>query len=95
MKSVAVAGMGYWGGNLVRVFHELDALGVVCDDNPARKADVTAKYPGVRFESTFEGVLNDSSIQSVVLATPAAMHHSMAKRALQAGKHVFVEKPLA
>lgn len=92
---VAVVGMGYWGKNLVRVFHELGALQVVCDQVPARGAEVRQKYPGAAFVENYESVLANPGVRSVVLATPAATHYEMAHRALEAGKDVFVEKPLA
>jgi UDP-2-acetamido-3-amino-2,3-dideoxy-glucuronate N-acetyltransferase len=93
--SIAVLGMGYWGKNLVRVFDELRALRVVCDVNPARGRDVCEKYPGVRFLTDLEDVLSDSGIDAVVIATPAETHADVVRRSLEAGKHVFVEKPLA
>lgn len=94
-RNVAVAGHGYWGKNLVRNFFELGVLRTVCDGNPQAEASVRAKYPDVAFCRDFSEVLSDNEIQAVVLATPAGLHFEMAKRALLAGKDVFVEKPLA
>src|SRR6266496_5325257 len=92
---VAVVGVGYWGRNLVRNFHELGALEVLCDAERSVEAVCNHKYQSVRFCSDFKDVLADSSIDAVALATPAVTHYEMAKAALQAGKDVFVEKPLA
>lgn len=95
LNNVAVVGDGYWGKNLVRNFFELGALGLVCDENPAVEAEVREKYRQTRFVRKYSEVLSNDGIQAVVLATPAVFHFDMAKRALQAGKDVFVEKPLA
>jgi UDP-2-acetamido-3-amino-2,3-dideoxy-glucuronate N-acetyltransferase len=92
---VAVVGNGYWGKNLVRNFFELGALRTVCDDSPLVEANVREKYPQIAFCRDYAEVLSDESIHAVVLATPAALHHDMARRAILAGKDVFVEKPLA
>ena len=93
--SVAVVGVGYWGKNLVRNFHQLGALGALCDDNDAVQADCSTKYPGVRFYRQYADLLADASVNAVALATPAVAHFEMAKAALMAGKDVLVEKPLA
>ncbi len=92
---VAVAGMGYWGKNLVRNFHELGALATVCDSSETVEAGCRKEYADVKFCRDFTAVLSDASIAAVALATPAVAHYTMAKAALRAGKDVFVEKPLA
>src|SRR5207247_4063053 len=92
---VAVVGVGYWGKNLVRNFHELGALSALCDAQPSVEASYTQQYPGVRFFRDYGAVLSDPSIDAIALATPAATHYEMAKAAIEAGKDVFVEKPLA
>jgi UDP-2-acetamido-3-amino-2,3-dideoxy-glucuronate N-acetyltransferase len=92
---VAVVGVGYWGKNLVRNFHELGALVALCDADRSIEGDYERSYKGVRFYSEFREVLLDSSIDAVALATPAVTHYEMAKAALEAGKDVLVEKPLA
>ncbi|MDP8240569.1 MAG: Gfo/Idh/MocA family oxidoreductase [Candidatus Hatepunaea meridiana] len=92
---IAVIGMGYWGKNLVRNFHEIGVLKVICDSEASRRTIIEEKYPGVEFNQDFQSVLEDDSIQAVVIATPAVMHYVMVKQALEAGKDVFVEKPLA
>jgi UDP-2-acetamido-3-amino-2,3-dideoxy-glucuronate N-acetyltransferase len=93
--AVAVVGMGYWGKNLVRNFYELGALSVVCDSDPSVQALCAREYANARYCPDFDTVLADPKVTAVALATPAVMHHAMAKAALQAGKDVFVEKPLA
>jgi UDP-2-acetamido-3-amino-2,3-dideoxy-glucuronate N-acetyltransferase len=92
---IAVVGMGYWGRNLVRNFHALDALHVVCDSSPEVEASLPKEYPGVKFTREYRAVLQEPAIAAVALATPAVTHYEMAKAALEAGKDVFVEKPLA
>jgi UDP-2-acetamido-3-amino-2,3-dideoxy-glucuronate N-acetyltransferase len=93
--NVAVVGVGYWGKNLVRNFHDLGALSVLCDDRDEAEALCRKDYESVRFVRQFSAVLADPSIDAVALATPAVTHYQMAKAALEAGKDVFVEKPLA
>jgi UDP-2-acetamido-3-amino-2,3-dideoxy-glucuronate N-acetyltransferase len=92
---VAVAGMGYWGKNLVRNFYELGALSVICDSDASVEASCKNEYSNVRFCREFSSVLADPAITAVALATPAVSHYEMAKAALEAGKDVYVEKPLA
>ena len=92
---VAVVGCGYWGKNLVRNFAQLGALGLICDSNEALLRRNASLYPEVQTTDSFEQVLGDSTVQALVLATPAAMHYMQVKQALEAGKDVFVEKPLA
>ncbi len=90
---VAVIGCGYWGKNLVRNFAALDALAAVADADPTIAAAFATEYC-VGASATDE-LFADAKIDAVVIATPAELHSSMALRALRAGKHVFVEKPLA
>ena len=92
---VAVVGLGYWGKNLVRNFYDLGALGALCDTEQSVEASYRQQYSDVRFCSDFRSLLSDPEIKAVALATPAVTHYEMAKAALEAGKDVFVEKPLA
>jgi len=94
-RNIAVVGAGYWGRNLIRAFHESGTLRIVCDTSPELLESYAAKYPAVRLTGSFREVLSDAHIDAVAIATPAATHHAMVKEALQAGKDVFVEKPLA
>lgn len=93
MPSVAHIGYGYWGKNLARNFSELGALAAVVDPDPAA-ADKAASLLGAKAAS-FDEVLADEAIDGVSLASPAELHFTQASAALKAGKHVFVEKPLA
>jgi UDP-2-acetamido-3-amino-2,3-dideoxy-glucuronate N-acetyltransferase len=92
---LAVAGMGYWGKNLVRNFAELGALSAVCDSNRSVEETLKRDYPNARYFRDFGSMLSDPSIAAVALATPAVTHYELAKAALEAGKDVYVEKPLA
>lgn len=93
--SVAVIGAGYWGKNLLRNFHDLGALAAVCDADPEVVGRFKASYPGIAGFDDVDEVLQDAAIEAVAIATPAATHADLARRALERGKHVFVEKPLA
>ncbi|MEE8435184.1 MAG: Gfo/Idh/MocA family oxidoreductase [bacterium] len=90
---VAVAGCGYWGKNLVRNFHELGALAAVTDTNQPLAEEIAAKHDSV--SRPWQDILADPEIDGIVLATPAEAHAKMCEAAMRAGKHVFVEKPLA
>ena len=92
---VAVVGVGYWGKNLVRNFYEIGALGALCDPEDKVQTVYQKQYPNVKFYPEFRAVLADPSITGVALATPAITHYQLAKEALEAGKDVMVEKPLA
>jgi UDP-2-acetamido-3-amino-2,3-dideoxy-glucuronate N-acetyltransferase len=91
---VAVIGAGYWGANLVRVFHELGVLCRICDFSAERLQELGAKYPGAKTGDSLQEVLNDAEVDAVVISTPAECHYKMASQALLAGKDVYVEKPL-
>lgn len=92
--NVAVVGTGYWGRNLVRNFHELGALCTVCDRDEGVLDGFRAGYPGVRTCLGLAEVLEDERVAGVVVATPAETHYALAREALLAGRHVYVEKPL-
>jgi len=91
---VAVVGCGYWGKNLVRNFHQLGNLQAVYDVDESRRQEMSKAY-GVTATRTLEELLQRADIQAVAIAAPAVQHFDLAKRALLAGKDVFVEKPLA
>ncbi len=93
--AVGLAGCGYWGRNLARNLHQMGHLAAVADPSAKVLKEVKATYKGVRTMTTFEGLLEDRTIKAVALAAPAAQHYALAKKALKAGKDVFVEKPLA
>jgi predicted dehydrogenase len=94
---VAAVGCGYWGPNVIR---NLDALPgfelcCVCDANPERLKPVAARYPLARSTTDIQDIFGDPSIEAVYLSTPVSTHYELVKRALDSGKHVLVEKPLA
>ena len=91
---VAVIGCGYWGKNLVRNFNELGALAMVVDATEAGRAKARELAPDVPVAEDIQAAL-DSDVQGVVIATPAETHFAIVRQALQAGKDVFVEKPMA
>ena len=93
---VGVAGCGYWGPNLIRNFYESDrvTLVAVCDLDERKLEKIAKRYPTVKTTRSYEEVLNNPAIQAVVIATPVHTHFSLAKKALEAGKHILVEKPM-
>jgi len=95
MIKIAVAGYGYWGPNLVRNIQESGKASVVtcCDMNTDRLKQVASKYPSIRTTTSYDDVLNDPSVNAVVIATPVATHYEFARKALERGKHVLLEKP--
>ncbi len=95
--SVGVVGLGYWGPNLVRNLFELPEadLAYVCDLEPERFERISRRYPSIRTTSDFDRLLADPTLDAVAIATTVSTHFELARRALEAGKHVFVEKPLA
>jgi predicted dehydrogenase len=94
---VAVVGLGYWGPNLVRNFNELECAEViaVCDHDAERLERLGRRFPGVCTYGAYEQVLADDAIDAVAIATPVSTHFPLGRAALEAGKHVFIEKPLA
>jgi len=94
---VGVVGAGYWGPNLIRNLAELPGspLAAVADANPTRLDYIRARYPAVALYDAGATLFNAPGIDAVVIATPAETHYALAREALLAGKHVFVEKPLA
>jgi UDP-2-acetamido-3-amino-2,3-dideoxy-glucuronate N-acetyltransferase len=83
-----------WGRNLVRNFHDLRSLAAVCDASPGTIQELTQKHPDLRYTSSVDDILADPSIDAVAIAPPAETHGYLARRALEAGIDVFVEKPL-
>jgi predicted dehydrogenase len=94
---LAVIGLGYWGPNLVRVLNELPGAHVVAayDIHSDAVAKIVQRYPSVRAGESYDEILADESIDAVAIATPISTHFELAAAALESGKHVFVEKPLA
>jgi predicted dehydrogenase len=96
MLKVGVIGYGYWGPNLVRVFNQAkdSTVVAVADKLPANRAKVEALYPKTVTHDDARAVINDPTIDVVAVATPVSTHYELAAAALNAGKHVLVEKPL-
>ena len=95
---IAVVGLGYWGPNLLRVLSE-DAVHAnvlyACDTNAETRATIARRYRHVSMTDDYQAVLDDPAVEAVAVATPVSTHFELADRALDAGKNVFVEKPLA
>jgi predicted dehydrogenase len=94
---VGVVGLGYWGPNLARNFAAIGGceLAWCCDSDDERRERWARAFPGARFTADLDDLLADAGLDAVVLATPVATHGPLAQRVLTAGKHCFVEKPLA
>ena len=93
--NIALLGCGQWGRNLARNLASLGVLRGIADSNPVLLEGVRALYPAVMVTGEASALLKDPGIDACVIATPAALHFEMARLALEAGKDVFVEKPLA
>jgi predicted dehydrogenase len=95
--SVAVVGLGYWGPNLVRNVFEIEEteLVAVCDLDHNRLERIRRRYPDVRRTTSYAELVEDPSIEGIAIATPVSSHFGLAREALEAGKHVLVEKPMA
>jgi predicted dehydrogenase len=94
---LAVVGLGYWGPNLVRNLYELPEaeLACVCDLRPDALDRIQRRYPAIEGTTSADEAIANPTIEAVAIATPVGTHYDLAARALEAGKHVFVEKPLA
>ncbi len=94
-QKIAVLGCGIWGRNIVRNFYNLNALGMVCDLDEENLAKVKEQYPDVVTTKDFHDILNSKEITGVVVVTPSHTHYKFVKAMLEAGKHVYVEKPIS
>src|SRR6476469_8661920 len=94
---VGVVGCGYWGPNLIRNFKSLPDcdLKLMCDLNAQRLKHMKSLYPDVEGLMDYEHMLNGSNLDAVIIATSVKSHYAMAKASLSAGKHTFIEKPMA
>jgi predicted dehydrogenase len=95
--NVGVVGLGYWGPNLVRNFQDLEVAEItwMCDRRPGLLKALGRRYPAVQTTVDLDEMLADDTLEAIAIATPVSTHYDVAMRALAAGKHVFVEKPLA
>ncbi|MCB0194326.1 MAG: Gfo/Idh/MocA family oxidoreductase [Anaerolineae bacterium] len=93
---IAIIGSGYWGINYIRVFEELAGarVVVVCDQDSNRLQEVGRRFPNVKLVDGVDGVIQDDDVEAVVICTQAKFHHALARRCIEAGKHVLVEKPI-
>jgi UDP-2-acetamido-3-amino-2,3-dideoxy-glucuronate N-acetyltransferase len=92
---IAVIGCGHWGRNLLRNFYHLEHLAAVCDLDIESLSKLKKSYPGVLFTQDYDDLLNNPDINAIVISTPSQTHYALAKKALEANKHVYVEKPIA
>jgi predicted dehydrogenase len=97
MISIAVVGCGYWGPNLIRNFNSLEdcRVKIACDLDQNRLAHIKTLYSGIETTTEYDRLLEDATIDAIAIATPVRLHYEMAQRSLQAGKHTFIEKPMA
>lgn len=97
MKKIGIVGLGYWGPNLLRNFSAVEDCEVAygCDLNEQLLEKFRPQYPGTTFTTDYNELMNDDSLDAVAIATPVFAHYPLAKQALEHGKHVLVEKPMA
>jgi predicted dehydrogenase len=95
--NIGIVGCGYWGPNLIRNFFSLPQCRVkqVCDIDESRLEHMKKLYPSTATTTKFEDLVNDGELDAIVVATPVHLHHELAKKSLMAGKHTFIEKPMA
>lgn len=94
-QKIAVIGCGVWGRNIVRNFYNLNVLEIVCDLDESNLEKVREQYPGVKTTKDFNEILNNPEITSVAVVTPSHTHFKVVKAMLEAGKNVYVEKPIS
>lgn len=94
--SVGIVGLGYWGPNWLRNFASIDGCDLAwgCDVREERTAKFARQYPAMKFTNVYEDLLKGDDPEAIVIATPTSTHFPLAKAALEAGKHVLVEKPM-
>ncbi len=97
MLTIAIVGCGYWGPNLIRNFNSLSECNVkkICDIDEKRLEYLKQLYPEVDTTTDFKHLINDDEIDAIAVATPVHLHFELAKKSLLAGKHIFIEKPMA
>jgi predicted dehydrogenase len=94
---IGLAGYGYWGPNLVRNFRSLDDCCVthICDVDVTRLSQAARRHPGIRATHHFEDLTKDPDLDAIIISVPTALHYELGMQSLLAGKHTFIEKPLA
>jgi predicted dehydrogenase len=95
--ALALVGAGYWGNKLLPKFMQnaKSRVKAVCDIHPRHCAEINQAFPDIPTTQSYDGILADDDVSAVILATPPATHYSLARQAIEAGKHVWIEKPLA
>lgn len=94
-QRIAVIGYGMWGKNIVRNFYNLNVLDTVCDLDPETREKIKSLYPGINVISDLQEIINNPEITSVAVVTPSHTHYKIVKTMLEAGKNVYVEKPIS
>ncbi len=94
-QRIAVIGCGVWGRNIVRNFYNLNVLEIVCDLDESNLEKVREQYPGVKTTNDFNEIINNPEITAVAVVTPSHTHFKVVKAMLEAGKNVYVEKPIS
>ena len=94
-QKVAVIGYGMWGKNIVRNFYNLNVLDTVCDLDAETREKIKALYPSINVVGDMNEILNNPEITAVAVVTPSHTHYKIVKTMLEAGKHVYVEKPIS
>ncbi len=94
-QRIAVIGYGMWGKNIVRNFYNLNVLDTVCDLDPETREKIKSLYPGINIISDLQEIINNPEITSVAVVTPSHTHYKIVKTMLEAGKNVYVEKPIS
>ena len=94
-QRIAVIGCGLWGRNIVRNFYNLNVLEIVCDLDDDNIAKVKEMYPSLKVTKDFNEIINNPEITAVAVVTPSHTHYKIVKAMLEAGKNVYVEKPIS
>ena len=94
-QKIAVIGCGVWGRNIVRNFYNLNVLEIVCDLDESNLQKVKEQYPGVKTTNDFNEIIENPEITAVAVVTPSHTHYKVVKAMLEAGKNVYVEKPIS
>ena len=96
MKNIAIVGIGYWGKNLIREFSNIANIKFChSQGNLSNKNWLHKNYPKIKFCKNFQDILNDSTIDGIVIASPIDTHFEYALKSLKSGKHAFIEKPIS
>ena len=94
-RNIGVIGCGIWGRNIVRNFYNLNALNTVCDIDKDNIEMIKKNYPSINVTNNFEDLLNNKEIEAICVVTPSHTHFGIVQKVLEAGKHVYVEKPIS